>query len=89
VMYSPCPIFGEILILSASTLLSSSTDTATSAPTIPDESALKLWNWAWENIELLITDGDFIVKFQELLELPVIIFLMPVSLLMFSAGKLV
>jgi hypothetical protein len=71
------------------TLLFSSIDTAISAPTMPDESALKLWNWAWENIELLITDGDFIVKFQELLELPVIIFLIPVSLLMFSAGKLV
>jgi hypothetical protein len=34
-------------------------------------------------------DGDLTVRFQELLEFPVIIFLMPVSLLMFSVGKLV
>ena len=82
-------MFGEILILCASTLLSSSTDTAISAPTMPDESALKLWNCAWENIEPLITDGDLTVRFHELLEFPVIIFLIPVSLLMFSVGKLV
>jgi hypothetical protein len=37
-------MFGEILILSALTLLFSSTDTAISAPTMPDASALKLWN---------------------------------------------